>query len=147
MLVEELDAVVRIRVVAGADHHPQLGALGAGEIGHRWRGQGAEQQHIDTGRIEARLQGRLEHVARNAGVFANQDLGPGVVLLEHLPHRVGQHQHKIRGDRGLAHGAADAIGSKILSAHGVVSEIFFIIRPWRAQGYQALGWVARPPTP
>ena len=68
---EKLDAVIRKGVVAGADDYAQCGALCPRQKSHTGRGQGAEQNHIDTGGIEAALHGALEHVAADARVFAD----------------------------------------------------------------------------
>ena len=114
---EKFDAVIRKRVVAGADHHAQRSALGPRQKRHAGRGQGAEQDHIDTGRIEAAFHGALQHVAADARVFSDQHRGPLLAALEHAAYRVGQTQNKVRRDRRNTYGAADAVGSKIVSAH------------------------------
>ena len=125
---EELDAVVGIGVVAGADDHPQAGALGTRQVGHAGRGQGAQQHHIHTGRVEPGLQRALEHVAGYARVLADEDRGPLFGAAQHPPHRMGEAQNKIGGDGRLPHGAADAVGSKILACHAVASpRVIFVV--------------------
>ena len=117
---EKFDAVICKRVVAGADHHTQRGALRPRQKRNARRGQGAEQHHIDTGRIEAAFHGALQHVAADARVFADQHRGPLLAALEYAAHRVGQAQDKVRRDGRNTHGAADAVGSKIVSAHSLI---------------------------
>ena len=116
---EELDAVIGKRVVAGADHHAQCGTLRPRQKRHARRGQGAEQHHINTGGIEAALHGAFQHVAADARVFANQNGGSLFAALEHAAHRMGQAQDKVRRNRCNTHGAANAVGSKVLSAHSL----------------------------
>ncbi|MCY1554981.1 hypothetical protein D9M68_915990 [compost metagenome] len=105
--------------MAGADHHAQAGALGAREVGHARRGQRTEQHHVDAGGIEARLERRLEHVARDAGVLADQHRGTGLGFLEHAADGVCEAQHEIGGDGRLADRAANAVGAEILTGHVV----------------------------
>ena len=114
---EELDAVVLERVVAGADHHAQTGALGAREIGHAGRGQRPQQHDVNACRIETRLQRALEHVARYAGVLANEHQGPRLAAPQHPTNRMTESQNKVWRDRGLPDGAAYAVGAKVLSCH------------------------------
>jgi hypothetical protein len=124
---EKLDAVVRKRVVACADDHAQAGPQGTGEIRHGGRRHRPQQHHIDASRVEARFQRGLQHVAGNAGVLADQHRRMVLGALEHPAHRVGKPQHEVRCDRRLAHGAANAIGSKVFSCHPSVSWSFFAI--------------------
>ena len=78
----------------------------------RFRGRQRTDQHdIDAGGGKTCLERRLEHVARNARVFAD----------EHAPADPGQHprsgarqaQRKIHGHRRFADAAAHAIGAEI----------------------------------
>ena len=69
---KKLDAVVIEGIVRGADHHARRQSQCTGEIGHRGCGQRPRQHHIDTGRRKSGLQCRLEHIARDAGVLADQ---------------------------------------------------------------------------
>ena len=114
---EELDAVVGKRVVAGADDHTQRGALGTGQVSHARRRQRAQQHHVHTGRVEAAFQRAFEHVARNAGVLADQHGGPGLELFEYPAHRVRQTQYKVGRNRRLANRATNAVGAKVFSCH------------------------------
>ena len=54
-------------VVAGADHHAQVEPLRARQVGHAGRRQRAEQQHVDAGRVEARLRAPTRACSRRCG--------------------------------------------------------------------------------
>ena len=98
--VGELGALVLIGVVAGADHHTGVQTQGSGEVGNGRRGHGATEHDIDAGGRKTGLQGGFEHVARHTRVLADE-------------HRGGR----------LAHRAAHAVGSEILSGHlGILSD-------------------------
>ena len=117
---EELDAVVVIRVVGGADDDASLGTEGASQVGHRRRRHGAHQYGLEARSGEARFQRRFQHVAGDPGVLADQHL-LGALLGEHLAGGPTQLHHEIRGDRKFANLAADTIGAKILSGHCLFS--------------------------
>ena len=74
---EQLDAVVVVGIVRGRDHHAEIGAHRAGEHGDRRRRHRAGQQHVHADRGEAGDQRGLDHVARQAGVLADQRRGGG----------------------------------------------------------------------
>ena len=113
---EELDAVVVMRVMRGADHDAGLRAHGAGQVGHRRRRHRAEQAHVGTGGHQASLQRSLEHVARNAGDLADQHIRPlPAVAREHAAGGATQPQHEVRADRPLPDQAANAIRTEIFA--------------------------------
>ena len=114
---EELDAVVRKGVVARTDHHPQRSALRAGQISDGRSGHRAQQDDVDPGRVEARLQGAFQHVPRNAGVFADQHRWVRLLRLQNTAHGMRQAQDEIGRDRALAHRAANAVCAEILTCH------------------------------
>ena len=72
---KELDAVVCKRIVRGTDDHAQTQPQGPGQVGHAGGGQGTGQHHIHARRRKTGLQGGFQHVARNAGVLADQHRG------------------------------------------------------------------------
>ncbi len=72
MLVEELDAVVLVRIVRGADHDAELAAELLRHVGDAGRRQRPDQVHVDAGSDEARLQRSLEHVAGKPRVLADE---------------------------------------------------------------------------
>src|SRR6185369_13859790 len=110
---EEFDTVVRVGVVAGADDHAEAGPLGPGQIGNARGRQRTEQHHIDTRRIEARLERALEHVARNARVLADQHRGPLLRPLQYPADGMRQPQNEVGSDGRFAHRPADAVGAEI----------------------------------
>ena len=70
---EELDAVVLVGVVRGADDHAGVGAHRRGDERDARRGQRPHQQHVGARRDDARLERALQHVARQPGVLADHD--------------------------------------------------------------------------
>src|SRR6185436_7240451 len=54
---EELDAVVRHRVVAGRQHHTEIGIAGLGQVGNPGSGQYAESYDVHTGAGQTRHYG------------------------------------------------------------------------------------------
>ena len=68
---EELDAVVRHRIVRGGDHHAHVRAVVVGEERHRRCGQDADPQDIDALARHARGECRGEHLPRDPGVAAD----------------------------------------------------------------------------
>lgn len=67
---EELDAVVGHGVVAGGEHHAEVGAEDAGEVGHGRGGQHADAQHVDMRRWRAPPRRRLRGTLRTRGGHA-----------------------------------------------------------------------------
>ena len=124
---EKLDAVVSERVMRRTDHNSEVQAQRACHVGHAGCGQRPGQQHIDTGRREARFERGLDHVARDTRVLADQDRRLGIRRLQHTPDRVAEAQHEIGRDRRLADRAADAVGTKVSSAHVAVSSKGLIV--------------------
>ena len=116
---EEFDAVVGIAVVRGGNHHAGGQAQGAGEVGDAGGGQRAGLDDVRAGGGEAGHQRGFEHVAGNAGVFADDHRRPAlaVVLYQHPSGRVAEFQHEIGGNRKLPHFAAHAVGAEIFFGH------------------------------
>ena len=111
---KELDAIVKIRVVRGTDHHPGIGAQGTGQKRNGRRRHRPEQLHIGAGGHQSRLQCRFEHVTGNPGVLADHHHRPPAALgREHPPQGIAQAQHEFCGDHAVANPATDAIGTKI----------------------------------
>lgn len=121
---EELDAVVLVRIVRGADHDTGGQAQRARQVGHGRRRDGPGQQHVDTGGRQAGFQGGFQHVAGNAGVLADHDLGPvaaapaGVLAMfarQHPAGGIAQTQREGGVDHRAADFAAHAVGTKIFA--------------------------------
>ncbi len=120
---EELDAVVVVRIVRGADHDAGVGAERTGQERDRRGRHRPEQLHIGPGGDQPGLQRRFEHVAGNARVLADHHRRPCSAFgagAEHAAQRIAQAHHEIGGNRALPDPAADAIGAEIFArAHGV----------------------------
>ena len=113
--IEELDAVVVVRVVRGADDDAEIGA----EFLLRYRDcrcrQRPGEQHVDAGCDEARFERGLEHVARHARVLADQD---GAALRrEHARGCARKPQSEVDGHRLGADSAPNAVGAEIAPPH------------------------------
>ena len=109
---EQLDPVVLERVVAGRDHHPQVGAHFARQHRDRRGRQRPGHDHVHAHAGEARDQRVLHHVARKPGVLADHHAvavlaaqEPGARGLADL-HRGGGGHHPGVG------APADAIGAE-----------------------------------
>jgi hypothetical protein len=70
--IEELDAVVVVGIVRGADDHAEIAAEAARHVGDAGRRQRPHQQHVHAGGDETGLERRFEHVAGDARVLADQ---------------------------------------------------------------------------
>lgn len=73
---EELDAVVGHRVVAGGEHHAEVGAQRTGEIRHRRGGQHTDAQDVHARAREARDDRGLQELAGGPGVAADHGRRP-----------------------------------------------------------------------
>ena len=109
---EELDAVVRGRVVRRADHHAGRGAEVDRHVGDRRRGLDAGQQHIAAGAPDTVDERVLEPLTRVTRIAPDDDHGPGgAVATEHGDGRAteagGELARELR-----AREAADAVGAE-----------------------------------
>ncbi len=113
---EQLDAVILVRIVRGRDHHAKIGAHGAGEHGDGRRRHRAEQQHVDAHGGEARLQRRLDHVARQPRILADHNAMAMLAIAEGEARRLPDLERELGRDRLVGH-AAHPIGAEILPRH------------------------------
>ncbi len=106
---EELDAVVRHGVVAGGQHHAEVGAERAGEVGHRRGGEHSDPQYVDAGARQARDDRGLQELARGARVTAHDRDRPMAVegprLAEHVRRRDRQAERQLRRQPLIGHTA------------------------------------------
>ena len=116
---EEFDAVIGIVVVGGGNHHAGREAQRAGQIGHAGGGQRAGLDNIHAGSGETGHQSGFQHIAGDAGVFADEHGGLDfiVVLGEHLAGGIGQLQYEIGRNRKFAHFAAHTVRAEIFFCH------------------------------
>ena len=73
--VDELDAVVRERVVGRGDHHTAVEAVHARDVRHGGRRRHMQHVGVRAGRGQARDDRIFKHVAGAAGVLADDDAG------------------------------------------------------------------------
>jgi hypothetical protein len=100
---EQLDPVVGHRVVAGRDHHPEVGAGAPREMGEGRRRQDARAQHVGTGAAEPSHDRGLEHLPARAGVAADDrdgTLGP-VAVGQHTGGGVRDREGQFRREVGV----------------------------------------------
>ncbi len=91
---EELDAVVGGRVVAGGEHHAEVGTELAGEMGDRRGGEHPHAHHVHAGAGQTGDDGGLQELAGGARVTADHGLGSRSVPAagQHPRRRDGQFQ-------------------------------------------------------
>ena len=70
---ENLDAVVVIRIMRSRDHDPRIRAHALRDERHARRGKRADQNAVSAHRADSRSDRLLDHVARKARVFADDD--------------------------------------------------------------------------
>ena len=117
---EKFDAVVIVRIVRSRDHHARVETQRAREVGHARRRQRTAKNHIATCGGETGFERGFEHVAGDAGVLADQHLGPmriGARPCEHAARGSAQMQHEIGRDRRMADLAAYTIGTEVFARH------------------------------
>ena len=83
---------------------PKSAVEAAGHVGDARRRQRPDQHDVDAGGDEARLERRLEHVAREARVLADQHRA--ALGRQHAGRRARQLQREVDGHRVLAHAPA-----------------------------------------
>ena len=112
--VDELDAVVVIRVMARRDHDAAVEIAVAHHVAYRRRGGHAQHIRIGTARHKARNQRVLVHIAGTTGILANDRLGLAPLAEAVVPaHELAD--LKCMVDRELLVGApTEAIGTEVL---------------------------------
>ena len=115
---KELDAVVVVGIVRRADDDAGVEPQRPGEVGDARRGQRPAQQDIDAGRRQARLQRRLEQVAGDPRVLADEhggmSAGAARVRGQDATRRPAELEHELRRDRRLADQTPHAVGAEIV---------------------------------
>ena len=120
---EELDAIVRMRVVGGRDHHAQVGTTALDQVGEAGRGQNACVEHVHAGGGEPRCDRGGQEITGGAGVMGDDRAGPlgrvlleGAEIAEHVGGGHGQFDSELRRDV-LVGDAAHAVSAEE-SSHG-----------------------------
>jgi hypothetical protein len=118
---EELDAVVRHRVVRGGEHHAQVGLRLADQVRHRRGGQHPDPQDVGAGAGQARDHGRLQHLAAGARIAPDdgQRRVAAVGLGQHPGGRDGDREGQLGGEV-VVRESAYAVGAEE-SPHGGMS--------------------------
>ena len=111
--VEELYAVVIVRIVACRDHDAAVEIVRARDVGHARRRGDVQQVRVRTGGREPRAERRFKHIARTAGVLAYDHLCP-VRLAAVVPAEIAAY----------AEGVVDCQIYVCFPAEAVSSEIF-----------------------
>ena len=115
---ENFDAVVFEGVVRSRDHNACIGMMGQCQKGYGGCGDHTQQYSICPGGTNAGGQGSFQHLARNAGIPPDEDLGP----VAQCPG-----EHRGSGKAGLISqkaiqfpidDTADPIGAKIFTHNG-----------------------------
>ena len=114
---EQLDSVVGEGVVRGRDHDPEIGAQAAGEDRDRRRWHRTGENHVHAHRDEAGGQRRLDEVAREPRVLADDDAMAVLATDEVVSRRHADPKRGLGGHRFGVRGAANAVGTKILACH------------------------------
>ena len=95
---EELDPVVRRRVVAGRQDHPEIGVEGLGQVGHGGGGNHAEPQHVHPGTGQSGDNGRFQELTRSTRIPAHDGTRPAAAV-----GRIGTPLHSQHVRRGNGH--------------------------------------------
>ena len=112
---EDLDAVIAVHVMRGADNDTGGGVKSAGEISDAWGRHHAEQMCIHTCRRKPGGDSVFQHIAGNTGVLADNDLvASEAVIAQHLADSPAEMHDEIRRHRGHPD----------LTAHAIRAEIF-----------------------
>ncbi len=97
---EELDAVVGHRVVAGGEHHAQVGAERPGQVRHGRGRQHAHPQHVHARAGQARHDGGLQELSGRPRIAPDHGHRPvaleGACLREHVRRRDRQTERQLR---------------------------------------------------
>ena len=96
-----------------ADHDTEVCVELSRQMGYAGCRQRPEQQYIHAGGHKSGLEGRLEHITRDSGVFADHDAT--AVRCEYLRGGAGQAQREFRRHWVVADPTANAVSSEIAS--------------------------------
>ena len=112
---EELDPVVLVGIVRGADHRAGVGPHRDGELRDGRRRKRPAEEHVDAHAAQARGQRRLQHVPRNTSVFADHHPVAVAAPLDGEGHGAPELEHQLARHRIDVGDAADAVGAEELA--------------------------------
>ena len=122
--VEQLDAVVGEGVVGGRDHHAEVGPERACQHGDGRRRHRPQQEHVHADGGEARHQRRLDHVAGEPRVLADDHAMPVGAAGEHLARGHADLERDLGGHGAAVGEPANAIGAEISPRHACPRLVF-----------------------
>ena len=114
---EQLDAVILIGVVAGRNHHADVGAQLAGKQGDGRGGHGTQQDHVHADAGEPGDQSVFEHIAREAGILADHDPVFVAATQEARARGLADFHRDCGGHHPGVGAAADPVGTEIVASH------------------------------
>ena len=110
---EDLDAVVGHRVVRGGDHHPEVGVIGARQVGHRGGGQHPHPQRVDPLAGQPGDHRGLEHFAAGPRVAADhRDPAARRRRARQVPRRRGTQRQRQLGGQLTIGDPTDTVGAE-----------------------------------
>jgi len=109
---EDLDAVVVVRVVGGRDDDAGVATHARGQIGDAGCRKGTGVENEAAHGVDPGSQSRLEHVARAARVFADEDLGLVAFTRKVKRDRFAQPRSHFDGHGVLVGQASNSVGSE-----------------------------------
>ena len=115
---EQLDAVVRERIVRGGDHHAEIGAHRARQHRHRRRRHRPQQHHVHADAGEAGDHRRFHHVAGQPRVLADDHAMAVVAAQEMRAGGLADAKRRLGRHRLDVGGPADAVGAEEFACHG-----------------------------
>ena len=118
--LENFDAVEFHRVVGSGNHNTGVRLIFAHQIRHAGGGDDAQQHDIRADAAQTGSQRGFQHIAGNAGVLADEDLGAVTVQLgQHRCHTATDFQRQFTG-QVLARHTADTVGTKKFTHNTII---------------------------
>ena len=121
--VDEFDAVIVVRIVAGGDHHTAVEIIHPGHIGHGGGGGDVEQISVCAGSGKTGGQSVLKHITGAAGVLADDHLCP-LIIAGSLPELIVVPAQKTAYLEGMVSGqihigfSTETVSTKIFTHKG-----------------------------
>ena len=119
--IEQLDAVIKIRIMAGGDHNAAVKIIGTGDI--RYTGGCGDMHHIcvRTGRSKSGAQCVFKHIAGTPGIFTDDDLS--LVIFSVIPSEVATNTKCMFHCKNFICLAPESVSTKILHKKQISSDL------------------------
>jgi len=114
---KEFDAVIVIRVMRSTNDNARISLKSPREISDRRCRHRPQQHHVHTGRGQARLKRRLEHITRYPRILAHQNATAPPFLAKRHPCRPAQAQDEFRGNGKSSDATTHPIGAEVFTCH------------------------------